>query len=62
MEKDLSFLELFIINTLCYFDLFDYPLTLNEIYEYFFTGGMTGGDYSLLEIKKELKTNPKLKK
>jgi len=60
--KDLSFLELFIINTITYFDIFDYPLTLNEIYQYLYTGGMLGGDYSINEIKEELINNPKLQK
>ncbi|MBD3359401.1 MAG: hypothetical protein GF365_01690 [Candidatus Buchananbacteria bacterium] len=60
--KDLSFLELFIINTVAYFDVFDYPLTLLEIYNYLYTGGMSGADYSLPEIKDNLENNPKLKK
>ncbi len=59
---NLSFLELFVINTLAYFDIFDYPLTLNEIRNYFLTGGMEGGQYSWQEIEKELQENPKLKK
>lgn len=58
--KDLSFLELFILNTLVYFDIFDYPLTLSELHSYFFTGGMEGGKYTLTEIKETLATSPKL--
>lgn len=60
--RDVSFLELFIINTLCYFDLFDYPLTLGEIQQYLYTGGMVGANYSLTEIKDNLANNKKLKK
>jgi len=59
---DVSFLELFIINTISFFDLFDYPLSLMELYNYLYTGGMDGGNYSLTEIKKELDQNKKLKK
>ena len=59
---NLNYLELFILNTIIYFDLFDYPLTLNEIYTHLFTGGMVGSNYSLTEIASELKTNPKLNK
>ena len=59
---DLNYFELFILNTIAYFDLFDYPLTLNEIYKNLYTGGMVGSAYSLLEIANELKTNPKLHK
>ena len=62
ITKDLSFLELFIINTICYFDIFDYPLTLNEIYNFLYTGGMSGGQYSLAEIEDNLQNNSKLKK
>jgi hypothetical protein len=60
--KDLSFLELFIINTIVYFDIFDQPLTLAEIYNYLYTGGMSGGDCSLAELKDNLNNNDKLKK
>jgi len=59
---NLNYLELFILNTLIYFDLFDYPLTLNEIYIYLFTGGMEGSSFSLAEIEECLKTSAKLKK
>ncbi len=60
--NNLSFLELFIINTICYFDIFDYPLTLDEMHQYLFTGGMSGGDYTFEEIKDNLENNQKLKK
>jgi len=59
---NLNYLELFILNTLIYFDLFDYPLTLNEIYIYLFTGGMEGSSFSLAEIEECLKSSAKLKK
>jgi len=62
LSKDLSFLELFIINTICYFDVFDYPLTLDEVHQYLYTGGMLGGEYSVEEIKDNLENNAKLKK
>lgn len=62
MKQQISFLELFIINTLTYFDLFDYPLTLTEIYSYLYTGGMEGGKFSMYEIKKDLEENEKLQK
>ena len=60
--KDLSFLELFILNTITYFDVFDYPLTLNEVYTYLYTGGMEGSNYSLEEISETLETSEKLNK
>jgi len=60
--KDVSFLELFIINTITYFDIFDYPVTLTELRDFIFTGGMDGQKFTITEIKKELDKSPKLKK
>ena len=59
---NLNYLELFILNTIVYFDLFDYPLTLSEIYSYLFTGGMEGGSFSLTEIEDCLVNSAKLNK
>jgi hypothetical protein len=59
---NLNYLELFILNTIIYFDLFDYPLTLSEICKFLSTGGMEGGSYTLLEIDECLTTSKKLKK
>ena len=59
---NLNYLELFILNTIIYFDLFDYPLTLGEIYNFLFTGGMEGASFSLAEITECLQTSVKLKK
>ena len=59
---DLSFIELFILNTIVYFDLFDYPLTLNEIHVNLYTGGMEGPALTLAEIEECLQNSPKLKK
>ncbi|OGY41573.1 MAG: hypothetical protein A2Y82_01105 [Candidatus Buchananbacteria bacterium RBG_13_36_9] len=59
---NLNYLELFILNTIIYFDLFDYPLTLNEIYTYLFIGGMEGSTYTLIEIEECLANSSKLKK
>jgi len=59
---NLNYLELFILNTIVYFDLFDYPLTLSEIYTYLFTGGMEGGSFTLYEIEDCLAKSEKLKK
>jgi len=59
---NLSFIELFILNTIVYFDIFDYPLTANEICSNLFTGGMEGPTFSLAEIEACLKNSPKLNK
>jgi len=59
---NLNYFELFILNTIAFFDLFDYPLTSAEIHKFFFTGGMEGGQYSIAEIEQELAENDKLKK
>jgi len=59
---NLNYLELFILNTIIYFDLFDYSLNLNEIYTNLFTGGMEGGSFALAEIEDCLATSSKLKK
>jgi hypothetical protein len=60
--QNINYIELFILNTVTYFDLFDYPLTLNEIHQYLYTGGMQGGDFSVLEIEDCLKTSEFLQK
>jgi hypothetical protein len=59
---DINYIELFILNTVTYFDLFDYPLTLSEIHDYLFTGGMKGGNFSLLELEDCLKNSENLQK
>lgn len=60
--KDLSFLELFVLNTIIYFDIFDYPLTINEIYTYLYTGGMDVTPFSSQEIDDIFISSEKLKK
>ncbi|MDD5341654.1 MAG: hypothetical protein PHC97_04465 [Patescibacteria group bacterium] len=60
--KDLSFLELFVLNTLVYFDIFDYPLTLLEIDSYLYTGGMDIQPVTLDDIRKTLEESEKLRK
>lgn len=60
--KDLSFLELFILNTIIYFDIFDYPLTENEIYTYLYTGGMDVAPFSIQEVDDALNQSEQLKK
>ncbi len=60
--KDLSFLELFVLNTIIYFDIFDYPLTVNEIYTNLYTGGMDVSPFSLVEIDSVLLQSEQLKK
>ncbi|MFC1599057.1 hypothetical protein ACFL2U_03585 [Patescibacteria group bacterium] len=62
LTKDLSFLELFIINTITYFDLFDYPVTLTELQDFIFTNGMASQKFKLVEIKQILDKSLKLKK
>jgi hypothetical protein len=59
---NINYIELFIFNTLIYFDLFDYPLTLLEIHQYLYTGGMEGSSYTLLEIEDCLNNSENLKK
>jgi len=44
-------LEHAILKTICYFDLFDFPLTPLEIYKYLFSGGQS---FALLEIERAL--------
>jgi hypothetical protein len=60
--KDLSFLELFVLNTIIYFDIFDYPLTINEIYTHLYTGGMDVPPFSLEEIDNVLLQSEQLGK
>jgi hypothetical protein len=59
--QNINYIELFILNTIVYFDIFDYPLTLNEIHQYLYSGGMQGGDFSLLEIEDCLNNSENLK-
>ncbi len=54
---NLNYIEFFILNTIIYFDLFDYPPTGLEIYEYLYSGGMQGGSFSLAEIEDCLKNS-----
>lgn len=62
IKKDLSFLELFVLNTIIYFDIFDYPLTVSEIYTYLYTGGMDVPPFSLEEVDNVLQQSEALKK
>ena len=59
---NINYIELFILNTITYFDLFDYPLTITDIYQYLYSGGMQGGNFSLLEIEDCLKNSRNLNK
>ncbi|MCX6740635.1 MAG: hypothetical protein NTZ49_05415 [Candidatus Parcubacteria bacterium] len=59
---NINYIEFFILNTVIYFDLFDYPLTSMEIHQYLYSGGMYGGNFSLAEIEDSLKNSPVLSK
>ncbi|MCX6743503.1 MAG: hypothetical protein NT116_04670, partial [Candidatus Parcubacteria bacterium] len=59
---NINYLELFILNTIIYFDLFDYPLTGQEIWQYLYTEGMQGGNFRLLEIEDCLKNSEMMQK
>lgn len=59
---NLNYLELFIINTIIYFDLFDYPLSLAEIYQYLYTEGMQGGNFSLDDIQECFNSSETIKR
>ena len=61
-KKQLSFLELFIIDTVCFFDIFDYPLTITELYNFFYTNGMEGESFTFDDVKEVLATSDSLKK
>lgn len=49
-----------ILSTLCYFDIFDYPLTLLEIWQWFLTDNQNFTPVNLSEIKEEIENNPDL--
>ncbi|MFA6525183.1 MAG: hypothetical protein WCT33_02815 [Patescibacteria group bacterium] len=56
-EKNYTELERAIIATFCYFDSFDYPLTLMEIEKWLFTDN-GGRKYSIAEILEALEQSP----
>ncbi|MFA6272173.1 MAG: hypothetical protein WC693_03620 [Patescibacteria group bacterium] len=60
-ENNYTELEKAIMATFCYFDSFDYPLTLMEIAKWLFTGG-SGRKYSLREILEVLEQSPAISK
>lgn len=47
-------LEKSILSTICYFDIFDYPLTLMEIWQWLFDGSLIKQPVDLLTVKKTL--------
>ena len=60
-KKNLSFLDLFLIDTVSFFDIFDYPLTLLEIYNFLYINGMEGENYSITDVKNALEKSPIIK-
>lgn len=51
---DNKYLEKSIISTVCYFDIFEYPLTLVEIWQWLFTDSPINQEVDLLTVKKIL--------
>ncbi|MEK7072331.1 MAG: hypothetical protein AAB969_02065 [Patescibacteria group bacterium] len=51
---DNKYLEKSILSTICYFDIFDYPLTLLEVWQWLFTDSPINQKVDLLTVKKTL--------
>lgn len=56
-EKNYTEFERAIVATFCYFDSFDYPLTLMELGKWLFTEG-NNTKYSLMEISEQIEKSP----
>src|SRR3989344_2360287 len=49
-----------ILSTLCYFDIFDYPLTLLEIWQWLLADGQAWSLVNLSQVQTEIENNPAL--
>jgi hypothetical protein len=49
---DNKYLEKSILSVICYFDIFEYPLTLLEIWQWLFTDQVINQSIELSEIKR----------
>lgn len=53
-ERALNFIDIFTLNAIVYFDLFEYPLTTLEVWRFLYTNGMSNGRCTLKEVIESL--------